>query len=62
MVTATSFPGFSPTRPTERERGRVGENPGNEVVVTAVNEGWQKISHFVEWTLQVSTTYRCVVW
>ena len=34
---ATSFPGFSPTRPTERaERessvGRVGENPGNEVV------------------------------
>ena len=24
---ATSFPGFSPTRPTER----VGENPGNEV-------------------------------
>ena len=24
----TSFPGFSPTRPTER---RVGENPGNEV-------------------------------
>ena len=33
----TSFPGFSPTRPTEREReiygsvGRVGENPGNEV-------------------------------
>ena len=39
---STSFPGFSPTRPTERERetlslslsrsvGRVGENPGNEV-------------------------------
>ena len=39
----TSFPGFSPTRPTERETergslslsrsvGRVGENPGNEVV------------------------------
>ena len=37
---ATSFPGFSPTRPTEGERetislsrsvGRVGENPGNEV-------------------------------
>ena len=37
----TWFPGFSPTRPTEREReralslsrsaGRVGENPGNEV-------------------------------
>ena len=31
----TSFPGFSPTRPTERERersvARVGENPGNEV-------------------------------
>ena len=28
----SSFPGFSPTRPTERERvGRVGENPGNEV-------------------------------
>ena len=25
--TTTSFPGFSPTRP----RGRVGENPGNEV-------------------------------
>ena len=44
VVTATSFPGFSPTRPTERERGRVGENPGNEVVVTAVNEGWQKNS------------------
>ena len=44
VVTATSFPGFSPTRPTERERGQVGENPGNEVVVTAVNEGWQKNS------------------
>ena len=31
---ATSFPGFSPTRPTERESsvGRVGENPGNEIV------------------------------
>ena len=42
VVTATSFPGFSPTRPTEWERGRVEENPGNEVVVTAVNEGWQK--------------------
>ena len=31
---ATSFPGFSPTRPTERGRssvGRVGENRGNEV-------------------------------
>ena len=31
----TSFPGFPPTRPTERERGwaggRIGENPGNEV-------------------------------
>ena len=33
----TSFPGFSPIRPTERERensrsvGRVGENPGNKV-------------------------------
>ena len=37
-VTSTSFPGFSPTRPTERERessvGWVGENPGNEVGVT----------------------------
>ena len=32
---ATSFPGFSPTRPTERER--VGENPGYEVA-TGVNE------------------------
>ena len=36
-VDSTSFPGFSPTRPTERERvrsvGRVGENPGNEVEV-----------------------------
>ena len=34
---ATSFPGFSPTRPTERAQressvGRVGENPENEVV------------------------------
>ena len=34
----TSFPGFSPTRPTERERERVGENPGNEIgAVTAKN-------------------------
>ena len=32
----TSFPEFFPTRPTERERervGRVGENPGNEVAI-----------------------------
>ena len=37
-VTSTSFPWFSPTRPTERERessvGWVGENPWNEVGVT----------------------------
>ena len=33
-VAATSFPGFSPTRPTERER--VGENPGNEVGMAGV--------------------------
>ena len=31
-IRATSFPGFSPTRPTER---RVGENPGNEVAIRA---------------------------
>ena len=31
-ITPTSFPGFSPTRPTER----VGENPGNEVAITRV--------------------------
>ena len=40
-VMLISFPGFSPTRPIEREReslsrsmGRVGENPRNEVAVT----------------------------
>ena len=33
---ATSFRGFSPTRPTERERGRAGEILGNEVVVFAL--------------------------
>ena len=27
----TSFPGFSPTSPTERERETLGKNPGNEV-------------------------------
>ena len=27
----TSFPGFSPTCPTERERETLGKNPGNEV-------------------------------
>ena len=40
-IVSTSFPGFSPTRPTERERerergrsvGLVGENPGNEVAI-----------------------------
>ena len=31
MLIATSFPGFSPTRPTDVRR--VGENPGNEVVL-----------------------------
>ena len=31
---ATSFPGFSPTRPTER----VGENPGNEVGSCVIHE------------------------
>ena len=36
FVFATSFRGFSPTRPTERERGRVGEILGNEVVVFAL--------------------------
>ena len=35
-IFATSFRGFSPTRPTERERGRVGEILGNEVVVFAL--------------------------
>ena len=30
LLPATSVPGFSPTRST-RARGRVGENPGNEV-------------------------------
>ena len=38
LIRATSFLGFSPTRPTEREGardsvGRVGENPGNEVEI-----------------------------
>ena len=32
---ATSFPGFSPTRPTKR--GRVGENPLNEVAQLVVH-------------------------
>ena len=38
-IVSASFPGFSPTRPTERERergrsvGRVAENPGNEVAI-----------------------------
>ena len=47
MPSTTSFPGFSPTLPTERERerdplsvsrsvGRVGENPGNEVVLSTL--------------------------
>ena len=47
MLSTTSFPGFSPTHPTERERerdplslarsiGRVGENPGNEVVLSTL--------------------------
>ena len=36
FVFATSFRGFSPTRPTERERGPVGEILGNEVVVFAL--------------------------
>ena len=36
FVFATSFRGFSPTRPTEQERGRVGEILGNEVVVFAL--------------------------
>ena len=36
FVFATSFRGFSPTRPTERERGRAGEILGNEVVVFAL--------------------------
>ena len=35
FVSATSFPRFSPTRPTER----VGENPGNEFVVSADGGG-----------------------
>ena len=33
-----SFPGFSPTRPTVHSVGRVGENPGNEVVNASVLE------------------------
>ena len=37
----TSFPGFSPTRPTERERGWAGENPGNEVALYLLTD----ISH-----------------
>ena len=36
FVFATSFRGFSPTRPTERERGRAGEIFGNEVGVFAL--------------------------
>ena len=32
-LSATSFPGFSPTRPTER----VGENPGNEVALSVLS-------------------------
>ena len=47
MLSTTSFLGFSPTLPTEqyRERdplsvsrsvGRVGENPGNEVVLSTL--------------------------
>ena len=28
---STSFPGFSPTHPTEPFVGRVGENPANEI-------------------------------
>ena len=36
FVFATSFRGFSPTRPTEQERGPVGEILGNEVVVFAL--------------------------
>ena len=36
FVFATSFRGFSPTRPTEQERERVGEILGNEVVVFAL--------------------------
>ena len=38
LVAATSFPGFSPTRPTVR----VGENPGNEVVVAVKRDIYPK--------------------
>ena len=51
----TSFPGFSPTRPTERETergslslycsvGRVGENPRNEVVDSTACPPLQKMA------------------
>ena len=33
-LSTTSFPGFSPTRPTEPSMGQVGENPGNEVALS----------------------------
>ena len=46
MQPATSFPGFSPTHPTERERGRVGENPGNEVA--GVNSTIQETNYYYQ--------------
>ena len=43
MLSTTSFPGFSSTHPTERERPslsrsveQLGENPGNEVVLSTL--------------------------
>ena len=42
---ATSFPGFPPTRPTERQSERVGENPGNEVVLQVAR--WRTFETFM---------------
>ena len=48
LLSSTSFPGFSPTRLTERPLsrsvGRVGENPGNEVVLSS----WQRAEFFLK--------------
>ena len=45
---STSFPGFSPTHPTERSMGRVEDNPGNEVGHVCEDSLWPKIPELSE--------------
>ena len=51
---STSFPGFSPTRPTERERER---NPGNEVAPNFTSKMHSlafHIAEFTKWCLKIT--------